>query len=316
MEQPFGLQWELDAQLDPGAARVERMMDGQATSEYVSAHGLRIEELAQGGEKPDELRARLDAAYGTYGPTTPGEVALVEQVVVAELEIERLHRLRATLRAEAARRAEIHLQHAREDEVFHQVRLLETDPATAVMNLKRRARGVRYLVERWERLERLLSEEGTWYGMDRNEAIQLQGYSSALTNIYFAAPAWETWRDCLAAQPNPQPLDIELICEPDVVPKEIQDRDVPLWRPDPEACRARLRALVERTLPPLRQLAATLRALEEEPERAAAQDTARAHLDKQHPKLIEALRSHELSLRSALRMLARRGQTPDSKAGE
>src|SRR5262249_21760865 len=150
----------------------------------------------------EELRARLDAAYRIYDPTTPGEVALVEQVVVAELEIERLHRLRETLRVEAARLAEIRLRHAREDEGFDHVRLLETDPAAAVMKLKRRARGVRYLVERWERLERLLSEDGTWYGRDRNEAIQLQGYSSALGNIYFAAPAWETWRDCLAAQPN------------------------------------------------------------------------------------------------------------------
>jgi hypothetical protein len=178
------------------------------------------------------------------------------------------------------------------------------------MSLKRSALGVRYLIARWERLAQRLSEEGTWYGLDRSEAIQLQGYSAAVENIYFAEPAWETWRDCLAAQPNPKVPDIELICALDVVPKGIQDRDVVLWRPDPEQCRGRLRALVEGALPALRALEARLRVEEEEPELAAARDTAMAHTDKKHSHLIKALRSHTLSRDQARRALARRGLGP------
>jgi hypothetical protein len=314
-ELPFGLQWEHNGQLDPEDDRVQRLVDGTPTADYVRLHGLRIEELAERSENPEELRARLEAAYRVYDPTTPSEVALVEQVVVAQLEVERLHRLRTALRAEASRLAEIRLRHAREDEVHHHVRLLDSDPATAVMNLKRSAPGLRYLVARWERLEKLLSEEGTWYGMDRCEAIQLQGFSAAIENIFLAEPAWETWRDCLAAQPNPKPRDIELISAPDVVPKAIQDRDLPLWRPDADACRTRLRALVEGTLPELRVLEARLRVLEEEPERAAVRETAVAHVERKHPKLTEALRSHEQSLHRAHRALGQRGQEPATPPG-
>jgi hypothetical protein len=307
---PFGIQEDNLAQVDPGDDPRPRFEDGQSATDYLKVHGLNIEELAQGDEKPEELRARLEAAYSVYAPTNPGEVALVEQVVISHLEIDRLHRLRALMQSEAARLAEVKLRHAREDEVHHFARLLDTDPATAVLNLKRSAQGLRYLISRWERLARLLFEEGTWYGMDRNEAIQLQGYSPAVETIYFAQPAWETWRDCLAAQPNPKAPDIELICAPDVVPKAIQDRDLVIWRPDPDACRGRLRALVESALPELRELEARLRVEEEEPEKAAARDTAVAHVDKKHPKLLEALRSHERALRVAHRTLNRRGLEP------
>ena len=62
-----------------------------------------------------------------------------------------------------------------EDEVQYYRNLLETQPGVAVLGLKRSALGVRFLICRSERLLRLLQEEGTLYGRDRDEAIHYQG---------------------------------------------------------------------------------------------------------------------------------------------
>src|SRR5262245_55764371 len=84
------------------------------TSGYIPTHGLAIEALALGGEQPAALRDRLERAYDAYEPDTPGAVALVEQVVTATLEIERIRRLEATVRAEKLRTAELRWEHAQD----------------------------------------------------------------------------------------------------------------------------------------------------------------------------------------------------------
>jgi hypothetical protein len=76
-------------------------------AECIRTHGLKIEALAIGDEQPPALRARLDAAYAAYAPTTPGDVALVDQVVTSSHEVERCRRLQARLRTEKLRTAEL-----------------------------------------------------------------------------------------------------------------------------------------------------------------------------------------------------------------
>jgi hypothetical protein len=97
-----------------------------------------------------------------------------------------------------------------------------------------------------------------------------------------------------------------MICAPDVVPKSIQDRELPLWPCDPEASRAQLRAIVDRELPPLVALEAELRTRYEEPARAEAVQRALAHADKDEQQLVRELRSHERSLAQAHKALAGR----------
>jgi hypothetical protein len=135
--------------------------------------------------------------------------------------------------------------------------------------------------------------------------IQMQGLSAVIEDLYFSEAAWETFRDCLAAQSNPQPRDIDMICAPDVVPRAIQDRGLPLWRPDPEVARARLRAIVDRALPPLVELEARLRVAVEEPSCAAARDQALARFEQDNRHLSDALRRQERSLIEAHRALAK-----------
>src|SRR5262249_35224888 len=161
-----------------------------------------------------------------------------------QLEIQRCHHLRAVLRAEKARSAEKRWREACEDEVGHYLRMFNVDPDMALAGLKRSAGGVRYLVRRWKDISNGLSTEGTVSGADGVEMIPMQGPAGVIDLLYLSEPAWEPFRDCLAPQPNPQQRDIEMICAPDVVPRSIQDRGLPLWPCDPEASRARLRAIV------------------------------------------------------------------------
>jgi hypothetical protein len=239
---------------------------------------------------------------------------LIAQAIVAFGEIARCKRLLGVLRAERERLADIRLQEKREDEVRYYERMLAEDARTAIVGLKRSAMGVRYLITRWERLERLLAAERTWLGAARIEAIRLQGYSADLNQLWYSEEAYQTWLDCLAAQMHPKQADIDLICAADVVPKEVQDRGGPLWAPDREASQARLKALVERELPALRALEETLRIAYEEPARAAARDMAQARFPRDEADLLNALRSHEGAYRQAVLALDRLARSSGTAA--
>jgi hypothetical protein len=268
--------------------------------------GFWIEGLALGNERPEELRRRLAAARAEYAPTTATTEALVEQVVVARLEIQRCHRIRATLRAEKIREALFRFEEKQEEKVAHLEADFNKNPAWACIDLKRFAAGVRYMIGRWEHLARRLDEDHTWYGTDRLEAIQLLGHSAHVGDLYFSEEAYWIWVWALAAQPNPKEKDIEIIQNKFNIPKRIQDRDIEVWRPDPEESRAHLHAIVARTLPQLRELEAQLRADYEEPARAAAVDRALAQVDKDDQSVLRALRSHERSLAQAHKALGGR----------
>jgi hypothetical protein len=146
----------------------------------------------------------------------------------------------------------------------------------------------------------------------------MQGHSAVIDYLYVSPAAWATFRDCLACQPNPKPHDIEMVCAPDVVPKPIVDRDLPLWRPDPEVARGRLRAIVDRELPPFLALEAELRTHYEEPALAAAKALALAKLTREEAELRRALRSHEAAfLKAAMALRKLQGKTtgPDESRG-
>jgi hypothetical protein len=270
------------------------------------APGVWIEGLALGSERPEELRGRLDAAYAAYAPKLPTEFALVDQATLAQLEIERCHRSRAALRAVKVRTALRDFQWAQENYVEELHLMFDGNPRGAIYGLKRSAAGVRFLVERWERLGRQLEQDQTWYGADRIEAIQLQGLSAMVDDLYMSEQAYWTWVWCLAAQPNPKQRDIDLVLHRRNMPKRLQDMDHPVWRPDPDESRARLRALVAEILPPLRELEVQLRSQYEEPARAEAVERALARVDKDEQQLLRELRSHERSLAQAHKALATR----------
>jgi hypothetical protein len=146
--------------------------------------------------------------------------------------------------------------------------------------------------------------------------IQMQGVSAVIDKLYFSEAAWETFRDCLATQPNPKPSDIEMICARDVVPRSIQERGDPLWRPDLEVARARLRAIVDRELPPLVEAEAWFRVNVEEPSRAAARDQALAKFERDNRHLADAIQRRERALIAAHRALANHRADTSSRSQE
>ena len=268
--------------------------------------GVWIDGFALGDESPEELRRNFEAAYADYTPRTATEAALVDQAVVAQIEIERCHTIRGTIRTAKVRTALRDFDRAQDDEVDRLRHRLDGDPYWSVVGLKRFAAGVRFLIDRWERLGRHLEQDGTLLGVDRIEAIQLQGLSAMVEDLYISEQAWWTWVWCLAAQLDPKQRDIDLILDRRVMPKRVQDMDKPVWRPDPEECRAKLRALIAETLLALRPLADRLRTEYELPERAEAVQRALARADKDEQQLVRDLRGHERSLAQAHKALANR----------
>jgi hypothetical protein len=265
-----------------------------------------MEGLALGSERPEDLRTRLETARAEYAPATRTAEALVAQAEVAQLEIQRCHRIRATLRAQKIREALFRFEEKQEEKVVHLEAYFNKNPAWACIDLKRFAAGVRYMIGRWEHLARRLEEDRTWYGTDRLEAIQLLGHSAHVGDLYFSEEAYWIWVWALAAQSNPKEKDIEIIQNKFNIPKRIQDRDIEVWRPDPDESRAHLHAIVARTLPALRELEAQLRTDYEEPARAAAVDRALAQADKDDQAVLRELRSHEHSLAAAHKALGGR----------
>jgi hypothetical protein len=302
------IQHDIDRQAqkvkNPGAPGPARFGSAWAAA-YIRKYGLQIERLALGDEPPEALRARLDAAYDAQAPASPTAVALVEQATMAQIEIGRLHQVRATLRAHAIRTAEQRWQWSWDDDVRYYIQMFNQDANSAVAGLKRSAPGVRHLISRWEELTKCLSDEGTWYGAHRCEAILMQGYSACIDELFYSEAAWQTWMDCLVCQPLIRQSDINTLCDQAIVPKAILDRQVPLWQPDPAASRARLWALVDRELPALRALEAELRTRYEEPSRAAAREQALARFERENRHLVLALRSQERALSEAHRALGR-----------
>jgi hypothetical protein len=233
------------------------------------------------------------------------EHALIAQACRAQEDIAHCQRLRATLMSEKRRKALRQFEEAHGDEMVRCCRLFRTSAWQAMTALSRFAPGARYMVERWEFLKQRLIETGSWCGRDKHESIQLRGLSSYADDLYLNEEAYLHWVDALAAQKNPKQQDIDLILRKDIMPKRLQDMDIKVWRPDPEAARARLHAIVDDALPRVRALTETLRVEDEEPARAAAVDRALARVDPEDIQLVKALRSHERSYEQATRALMR-----------
>ena len=112
---------------------------------------------------------------------------------------------------------------------------------SALVGLLRSAAGCRWAIRCWTELDCELQTEGTWYGASQVGAIQLQGQSACLDELYFYEEAFTTYIDCLAYQPNPKQKDIDKALDRRNVPPALQEREVPLWPRNRDECRARKR---------------------------------------------------------------------------
>ena len=211
-----------------------------------------------------------------YPCTGPIERGFLEQAIVAQMEKRRLERVRATLRAERVRAAVLYFDRQQEDDVAGCLCDVQRKLRRRAAYLTRCAAGCRWAIAKWEQLQKMLAADGTWYGADRLAAIQLQGVSACLGELYFpkrpsgpGSTAW--WR---SPTPNKKISIRSLIRRACPSCFGIAMSAALAGKPGREP--ARLQALVDRELPRLRALEETLRVQYEEPARAAAQDMALA----------------------------------------
>jgi hypothetical protein len=178
----------------------------------VAHTGFSLETLTLPHEDSAEHRRLHDEWMTAYPCRGPIERGFLQQAVVARIEKRRVERIRATMRTQKVRTAVLFFDRKQEDDVAKCVEHFNVHSCSAIAN--------------WEELATLLAEDGTWYGSHRFRAIQLQGLSANITELFLSEEAYRTWLDCLVAQPNPKPDDVEVILERTIVPKGLLDRDV------------------------------------------------------------------------------------------
>ena len=271
-----------------------------------------IEKYALLTESVPEMRTRLDEWLNFYCPSSPGEEELIELGVMASVQRRRVLAHQTEVINHEIRTARYRQDCKQEDEVEHYKGMLTTEPARAVLGLKRIALGCRFLIQRWERLQTLIAEEGTWYGNDRNEAIQYQGAIASRDRLVESEAAYLTWLYCLMAQPNPK--DAHIAAMGPLMPEALNIRETLHWFPARSVCRQLLKALAERELAALRPRAEVLRVAVEEPGREGAEARSQVLEGKLGAQLLRHARMHELQFLSAYKEFLK-GRQETAKTG-
>jgi hypothetical protein len=224
-------------------------------------------------EATADLETRYHEYFAFYKPASPGERELMEMAVSSSIERRRIQATVTELANDQIRTALFRHDTSEEDRVQHYRDMLPTRPDRAILELRRLAPGCRFLIERLERIITLLSEEGTLYGNDRNEAIRLCGARAEADRecLFESTGAYLVWLYALAAQPAPKDEDFIDLGNARYMPEELRDRQTEHWLGPPEVCRELLVALFERMLADVRERERVLRTAYAEPSRAGAE---------------------------------------------
>jgi hypothetical protein len=258
---------------------------------------LPIETYAVLTESAPETGAMLDNWYDYYQPSTPGECALLDLAVMASVTLRRTLGCLTEIVNEQVRTAIFRYDCGHEDDVQRYRDLLPTQPGVALVGLKRSALGVRFLIGRWERLLRLLHEEGTLYGNDRDEAIHYQGARATnKENLFQSEGAYLTHLYCLMCQPEPKDEHLVEIGNERFMPTALMDRDIAHWSGPIEVSRKLLIELAERELAHLRPREELLRATFEIPGRDGAEAREQVIAGPLGAQLVRQAELHERQL--------------------
>jgi hypothetical protein len=232
-----------------------------------------IETFALLTEAVPDLQERYEEWFADYQPASPGERELLEIAVQSSIERRRTLAALNELVNDQIRTAIFRFNIAEEDQVQRCRDMTRMRPDLAMLYLMRSALGCRFIIERLERLLKLLSEEGTLYGNDRNESINLCSAKAGADRecLFESCGAYLVWLYALSAQPSPRDQDFVDLGNAAYMPQELQDRQAESWFGPPEACRGLLVELFSRRLADVRDRERTLRTLHEEPARASAE---------------------------------------------
>ncbi len=257
-------------------------------------HRQLIEKYAVLTERASDLRGKLDEWYACYQPATPGECELLDLAVMASTLHGRVMGSLTQAVNDQIRSAVFDFDCDQEDELDRLRAMLETEPGRAVLGLKRFALGVRFLITRWDRLLRLLRDEGTLYGNDRDEMIHYQGARATKPeNLFECEGAYMVWLFCLMCQPKPKDADLVHIGNIKFMPTALDDRPMEQWAGTAAHCRKLLEELAEAELRFLRAREALLRTNYDTPKRDGAEVRRQVLTGPLGAQLIREAETHE-----------------------
>ena len=235
-------------------------------------HRLLIEKYTLLTENDSELRAKRDAWYAFYCPSSPGEFEYLNTAVMSSIGVGRVQATLTEIINQEIRTAIFAHDWEQEDEVARYRAMVETQPGAAVVGLKRSALGVRFLLSRWQRLLRLINDEGTLYGADRNEFINYQG-SKVTTpeDLFHSEGAYLIYLYCLMCQPAPKDEQFVALGNEKWMPPGLMDRPPAEWLGEASLCKKLLVGLAEREITRLTEREAILTQHHETPARNSAE---------------------------------------------
>ena len=141
---------------------------------------------------------------------------------------------------------------------------------------------------------RLFQEDGTVYGIDRNEMIHLQGArGTKIEDLFHSEGAYLTWLYCLMAQPIPDLEHVAALGQVGIMPAGLKDREPVHFLGEHYLCRQLLRELAERELAMLRPREKLLRELHEVPARDGAEIRKQVLADPLGAQLVRLAQSHD-----------------------
>jgi hypothetical protein len=261
---------------------------------------LQIENYALLTESATDLRARIQEWYDAYVPQTPGVCDLMEMAVMSSIQWRRVLGHMTEAVNHRIRTAFFDHNCAAEDEVQRYRSMLATSPGAAILGLRRSALGLRYLITRWERLESLLLRDGTWYGGDRNEAINYQGArADPPESLSESEAGYLTWLYCLMTAPATKDAQFAAIGQQSWTPPALYDREPRDWLGEPPVCRKILFDTVQRELKELRDREHVLRTNYEEPARDGAELRRQVLTTPEGSLLLRHARAHEQTFHRA-----------------
>jgi hypothetical protein len=268
-------------------------------------------------ETAPELQSKLERWVDFYQPASPGEEELVYSIVMASVQRRRAWGYQTAKLNDQIRTARLRFDQQCEDQVEAARSLFPTNPARAVFLLRRTAMGCRWLISRFTRIQTILEKEGTLYGADRSELIELSGAEAYVDVLNQSEGAYLTWLFCLVSQPEPSEEELAEMGGEGRMPASLRDRKVETWLPPKPICQEVLRQQVAIALAVLRERETHLRAHFEAPARAQAEERAQALEGQAGVLFARYSRMHDLeyhrsynALLQGRREMARSGQIP------
>jgi hypothetical protein len=161
----------------PKSATGPRTEEGkEASRRNRLTHGLTAKTLILPGEDPEQIQAQADRLHDDLQPEGADEEALVDQMALASLRLERAAKAENAIIAEQVQSAEIQWDLKQQLRLLKLQRMLRRDRATAILKLRAFGAGVSWLLGRWKFLENTFNTAQCWNNLALiREAVLLRG---------------------------------------------------------------------------------------------------------------------------------------------